>query len=204
MNIWRIVCATLVIFIAGIVTGAVLVRIGERGPKPWLRQPREVVNRPQTNTPGSTNLLPSPNPNRLNGPAATNPGSPNSGPMSREFVAGLERQLRLTPEQREQVSKLMSEGQERIRALRLGIDPEVRKVMQHTHEQIQALLTPEQREQFQRLMKQRGQRRNDAPSQPERRFREPREPRGSQEFREPRNPMPPSDDARNTEQYLQP
>jgi hypothetical protein len=92
----------------------------------------------------------------------------------------------------------MSEGQERIRALRQSIDPEVRKEMQQTHEQIQALLTPEQREQFQRVMKQRLQRRNDGPAQPERRFRDQREPRGPQEFREPREPMPPSDDARNT------
>ncbi len=197
MNIWKIVCATLVIFVAGIVTGAVLVRLGDRGPKSWLRPPRESVNRPATNNAGQTNLLPPNNPNRPNDPG--NPGNPNSGPMSREFAAVLERSLRLTPEQREQVNKLMSEGQERIRALRQSIDPEVRKEMQQTHEQIQALLTPEQREQFQRVMKQRLQRRNDGPAQPERRFRDQREPRGPQEFREPREPMPPSDDARNTE-----
>lgn len=188
MNVWKIVCATLVIFIAGIVTGAVLVRLGDRGPKPWVRQPRESINRPATNQAGQTDPLP-PNPNRPN-----DPGNPGTGPMSREFATVLERSLRLTPEQREQVNQLMSEGQERIRALRQGIDPEVRKEMQKTHEQIQALLTPEQRELFQRLMKQRGQRRNDGPAQPERRFRDQRESRGPQEFREPREPMPPADE----------
>lgn len=198
MNVWKIVCATLVIFIAGIVTGAVLVRIGER-PKPWLRQPRELVNRPLTNNAGPANPLPPNNPNRPNDQPPTNAGNPNSGPMSREFAVVLERSLRLTPEQREQVNKLMSEGQERIRELRQKVDPEVRKEMQKTHEQIQALLTPEQRDLFQRLMKQRQQRRTDGPSQPDRRFRGQREPRGPQEFREPRGPMPPSDDARNTE-----
>jgi Spy/CpxP family protein refolding chaperone len=106
--------------------------------------------------------------------------------LNREFVALLESQLQLTPEQREQVSKIMSEGQERIRELRRSVDPEIRKEMQKTHEQIQALLTPEQREQFQRLMKQRLQRR-DSPNQPDRRSREPR------------NPPPPLDDARNLE-----
>lgn len=196
MNVWKIVSATLVIFIAGIVTGVVLVRLGDRDPKPWMRPSRESVNRPVTNNAGPTNLLPPKNPNRPND--AGNPGNPNSGPMSREFATVLERSLRLTPAQREQVNKLMSEGQERIRALRQGLDPEVRKEMQKTHEQIQALLTPEQREQFQRVMKQRLQRRNDGPAQPERRFRDQREPRGPQEFREPREPMPPSDDARNT------
>ncbi len=197
MNVWKIVCATLVIFIAGIVTGVVLVRIGERGPKPWLRQPRELANRPLTNNAGQFN--PPNNPNRPNASPGNNPGNPNAGPMSREFVAALDRELRLTPEQREQVKKIMSAGQERIRELRQGIDPEVRKEMQKTHEQIQALLTPEQREQFQRVMKQRLQRRNDGSAQPDRRFRDQREPRGPQEFREPREPMPPSDDARNTE-----
>ena len=189
MNVWKIVCATLVIFLAGIATGVVLVRIGERGPKPWGRGPRtEIVNRPQTNAAHNPNLPPLNNPNRPNDPPAANPGNPNSGPMSREFVQGLERQLRLSPEQREQVNRIMAEGQERIRELRKGIDPEIRREMQKTHEQIQSLLTPEQREQFQRLMKLRSLRRNEAPTQPDRRFREPR------------NAMPPSDDARNTEQ----
>ena len=200
MNVWKIVCATLVIFIAGIVTGAVLVRIGERGPKPWVRQQREFANRPQTNNAGPFNPQPPNQLNRPNNPPGNNPGNPNSGPMGREFVATLERELRLTPDQREQVNKLMSEGQERIRVLRQGIDPEVRKEMQKTHEQIQALLTPEQREQFLLLMKQRMQRRNDGPNQ-DRRSRESRDPRGPQDFRDQRNPPPPLDDARNTEQF---
>jgi hypothetical protein len=75
--------------------------------------------------------------------------------------------------------------------LRQGIDPEIRKEMQKTHEQIQAVLTPGQREEFLRLMKQRvQQRRNDAPNQLDRRGRE---------TREPRNPPPPRDDARHPE-----
>jgi len=187
VNTWKVVCATLVIFIAGIVTGAVLVRFSERGPKPWARPPRELPNHPQTNNGGPLNPPQPNNPNRPNDPQSLNSGGPATGPLSREFVLGLERQLRLTPAQREQVNKIMSEGQEHIRELRQGIDPEIRKEMQKTHEQIQAVLTGEQREKFQRLMKQRLQRRNDAPAQPDRRFREPH------------NPMPPSDDARNTE-----
>jgi Spy/CpxP family protein refolding chaperone len=199
VNAWKIVCATLVIFVAGIVTGVVLVRLGERGAKPWVRQQREMSNRTQVNQAGTVTPLPlANNLNRPVEPPGGNPGSPKSGPMSREFVLVLERELRLTPEQREQVTKLMSEGQERIRELRQGIDPAIRKEMQKTHEQIQAVLTPEQREQFLRLMKQRLQRHNDSPTQPDRRFREPREQR-DREFRDPRNPPPPLDDARNTE-----
>lgn len=194
MNVWKIVCATLVIFVAGIVTGAVLVRIGERGTRGWTRPPREAINRPQFNPPNNPNNPPlGNNPGRPGDPQTLKPNAPNAGPLSREFVASLESQLQLTPEQREQVNKIMSEGQERIRELRRNIDPEIRKEMQKTHEQIQAVLTVEQREQFQRLMKQRLQRR-DSPNQTDRRPREPREP---QEFRDQRNPPPPLDDARN-------
>ncbi len=191
MNVWKIVCATLVIFIAGIVTGVVLVRIGERGFRPGPRVQREAVNRVQTNLATGDRPLPSEKSGRPN-----NSPPLNSGPLSREFVLSLESQLRLSPAQRDQVNRLMTEGQERIRALREGIDPEIRTEMQKTHEQIQAVLTPEQREQFQRLMKQRLLRRTESPPQPDRRFREPR---GAPEFREPRNPLPPGDNARHPE-----
>lgn len=194
MNAWKIVCATLVIFIAGIVTGVVLVRLGDRGPRPGVRQPREMTNRLPGNNLRATDPGSPTHPDRPNNPPG--PASGNPGPMSREFVGQLERQLQLTPEQREQVSKLMSEGQERIRTLRQGIDPEVRREMQKTHEQIQAILTPEQREQFLELMKQRFQRRNDSPNQ-DRRLRE----RGPQDFRDQRNPPLRLDDARNTERF---
>lgn len=191
MNAWKIVCATLVIFIAGIVTGVVLVRLGERGAKPGMRLQQDLANRPPIHQTGQVNPRGPGNPNRADAPPA-NSGNPRPGPMSRDFVLVLARELQLTPEQREQVTKLMSEGQERIRELRQGIDPEIRKEMQKTHEQIQAVLTPAQREEFLRL---RLQRRNDAPNPPDRRGRDSRD----RESREPRNPPPPRDDAHHPE-----
>lgn len=191
MNVWKIVCATLVIFIAGIVTGVVLMRLGERTNKNWPR-PRELANRIATNNAGAANPMPPTNGNRPNDPG----GNPNGGPMSREFVVLLERQLHLTAPQREQVTKLISEGQERIRVLRQTVDPEVRKEMQQTHEKIQALLTPEQREQFQRLIKQRPARRPEGAGAAERRLREPK---GGQEFRGAPRSQPPSDETRTPE-----
>ncbi len=188
MNAWKIVCATLVIFIAGIATGVVLVRLGERGSKPGMRVQRELSNRPANNQGGPVNPRGSGDPNRS---TDANSSNPRPGPMSREFVVVLARELQLTAEQREQVTKLMNEGQERIRELRQGIDPEIRKEMQKTHEKIQAVLTPAQREEFLRLMKQRvQQRRNDASNPPDRR---------SRDFRDSRNPPPPPDDARHPE-----
>lgn len=183
MNAWKVVCATLVIFIAGIVTGATLVRFAQRAPRPWrITQPGTIDNRPQ---------LGPVNPDNRNTP--NNPRPPNANAptlLNREFVQGLERQLRLTPEQRERIDQIMAEGQERIRQVRAGIEPQVRKEMQKTHEQIITVLGEKQREQFERLMKQRVQRRNEASSQPERRNRDPRE----------RNqPLPPPDAPRDAE-----
>lgn len=171
MNAWKVVCATLVIFITGIITGASLVRFAERGPKPWQRMPKTVASLPAPpNSPAF--------PGEPRSPNAPTPGSPL---LNREFVQTLARQLQLTPEQRERISQIMVEGQERMRQLRASLEPQTRKQLLETREQIQALLTPEQRKQFEQLMKQRSSRRSDGPGQPERERR----------FRDQRNPMPP-------------
>jgi Spy/CpxP family protein refolding chaperone len=168
VNVWKIVCATLVIFVAGIVTGVVLVRLGEREPRPWLRSPRMVNTQPGPGNPLPPHQI---NPDRPGG----NSGGPNSAAnRDREFVQLLERQIQITPEQRAQIVKILADGQDRIRDLRQNIEPEIRREMQKSREQIQALLTETQREQFRRLMPQRQPRRNDATNQPptERRTRD--------------------------------
>ncbi|MGC3960465.1 MAG: hypothetical protein QM813_21810 [Verrucomicrobiota bacterium] len=183
MNVWKIVCATLVIFIAGIVTGAVLVRLGERGSRPWNRPQREVVTQPHIPT----------NPPPLNPTRPNNPGGNNTGnlaPMNREFVPMLEHQLRLTAKQREEVEHIMKQTQERIRDLRVGVEPEIRKEMRQAQEQIRSVLTPEQREQYQRLMK-RQQKRDENAAPGDRRLREPLEPRNRPDYREPQQPIEP-------------
>ena len=173
MNAWKVVCVTLVIFIAGIITGASLVRFAERGPGPWHRMTRGEPN------------VPSPpfNPALPNTPRAPNVTAPGSPLLSREFVQVLAHKLRLTPEQREQIGQIMAEGQERMRELRASLEPQTRKQLLETREKIHALLTPEQREQFEQLMKQRSSRRSDGPGQSERERR----------FRDQRNSMSPRD-----------
>lgn len=178
MKVWKIVCATLVIFIAGIVTGVVLVRLGERGPRPWNRPPRELATQPHVPT----------NPPLANPVRPNNPGP--VPPLNREFVPLLERQLRLAPKQREEIEQIMKATQERIRELRQGIDPEIRKEMRQAQEQIRNVLTPEQRELYQRLMK-RQQKREENPVPGERRVREPLEPHSRPEYREPQPPHEP-------------
>lgn len=161
MNAWKIVCATLVIFLAGIITGATLVRVAQGRPGPW-RNPRPALNHP----------VPNPS-NPAHEPRTANPGP--QGLLSQGFVQALERQLQLTPEQREQIGRIMAGGQERMRELRARIDPEMRKELLQTREQIRAVLTPEQREQFEQMMK-RPPRRGERGELPERRIRDPRQP----------------------------
>jgi hypothetical protein len=173
VNVWKIAGATLIIFIAGIVTGVVLVRLGEREPRPWLRPQR--INSAQPG-PGPMHPRPGPNENR---PPDSGGGPNNAAARDREFVQLLERQIQITPDQRGAIVKILADGQDRIRELRQNIEPEIRREMQKSREQIQAVLTETQREQFQRLMPQRPARRQDGTNQPppERRFRDLRENR---------------------------
>jgi len=176
VNTWKIVCATLVIFIAGIITGASLVRFAERGPKPWQRISRSGAHLPSPPESGH------PNPPALsNNPRPAVTPTSVSPLLNREFVQILSRQLRLTPEQHKQIEKIMAEGQEHLRELRASLEPQTRQQLSETRAQISTLLTPEQREQFDRLMKQRASRRNDGSGQPD------PERRG----RDLRNPLPP-------------
>ena len=190
MNTWKVVCATLVIFVAGIVTGATLVRIAQRTPRPFRNmQPPMVDNRAQPNPP---------NPNFPNDPRHPNAANPAGGLLGREFIQVLDHQLRLTPDQRERIDKIMTEGQERVRELRTRIDPEMRKELQQTREQIRSVLTPDQREQFEQLMKRppRRNERGDPQGPPDRRFRDQREsrnqppPMDAPPAGEPRDPQP--------------
>jgi len=163
VNGWKIICATLVIFITGIITGASLVRFAERGPKPWQRVPKS-----GDGFPSATNTSHSNNPAPPNDPRPASTAGSGALLFNREFVQVLARQLRLTSEQRERVDQIMAEGQERMRELRASLEPQTRKQMLETRDQIHALLTPAQREQFEELMKKRSTRRSDGPTQPQR------------------------------------
>ena len=182
MNAWKIILATLVIFIAGIITGASLVKFAQNRGGGMNPRPQPEINQP--NNPGRPE-----NPNHRNDPEFGNQPGQQPGLLNRQFVLGLDRQLKLTREQREKVEKLMVEGQERIRQMRSKLEPEMRKEMHSVNEQIKTILTPEQREQFERIMKQRFPLRAEQPNQSDRRLREPRGAQG--DFREPRGEQPP-------------
>jgi Spy/CpxP family protein refolding chaperone len=59
--------------------------------------------------------------------------------------------LKLSPDQRAAVEKILSEARARLIELRKQSEPSMREVRQQTDERLQMVLTPEQWEQFQRM-----------------------------------------------------
>ena len=121
----------MVIFGTGVVTGGLLVRHAERGRD---RRPQRVSD-------------------------AARPAQPTSaGVMRIEFLRRMERELDLTPEQREPIDKVLKEGQERMKKLMETVEPRRREEFKRTMEEFRAVLTPEQRKRFDELVKQQQQR----------------------------------------------
>jgi len=125
VNTWKVILATIVIFVAGAVTGSLLVRQGMV--MQASKQPR---------------------PNSVN---RTIPGAPG---MTRvEFLRRAERELNLTPEQREQADKLIVASQERTKKIMEPVSPKIREELKQTKDQFRALLTADQQVRFDEMLK---------------------------------------------------
>ena len=91
--------------------------------------------------------------------SAARPAQPTAaGVMRIEFLRRMERELDLTPEQREPIDKVLKEGQERMKKLMETVEPRRREEFKKTMEEFRAVLTPEQRKRFDDLVKQQQQR----------------------------------------------
>jgi Spy/CpxP family protein refolding chaperone len=110
VNAWKVILATMVIFAAGALTGALLVRLPAH--------PRQ--------GPGGTRL---------------------------EFLRRVERELDLTPEERERIEKILKESQEQTRKIMEPVSPALQAQMQKTKEEFRQALTPEQQGRFDQLLK---------------------------------------------------
>jgi hypothetical protein len=123
VNSWKVILATMVIFGTGVVTGGLLVHYSEgiRGPKPAH-------------------------------PAGTfRPGQfPNAGVLRFEFLRRAARELALTPDQQQQLDKIIKDSQERAKRVTA---PFVREEVQRTKAEFRDVLTPEQRTRFDELLK---------------------------------------------------
>ena len=125
MNTWKVILATIVIFVAGAVTGSVLVR------QAMLSQP--------------------PKQSRSNSINRTIPSAPG---MTRvEFLRRAERDLNLTPQQREQADKLIAASQERTKKIMEPVAPKIREELKRTKDDFRALLTAEQQVRFDEMLK---------------------------------------------------
>lgn len=141
MNTWKVILATLVIFVAGVVTGGLLVR---------RSQHTGVAHR-----------------QRFAGEVRTSVNSPSSaGGMRLEFLRRAQRDLDLSPEQRERIDKLLKEAQERTHKIMEPVNPELRRELQRTRDEFRSVLNLAQQAHFDELVK---------------RQQRPREPRRSTE-----------------------
>ncbi len=121
----------MVIFGTGVVTGGLLVRQADHGRDRRPQRAGAMVH-----------------------PAQAAP----AGVMRIEFLRRMERELELTPEQREPIDLILKHGQERMKKLMDTVEPRRREEFKRTVEEFQAVLTPEQRARFDALVKQQQQR----------------------------------------------
>jgi hypothetical protein len=76
-------------------------------------------------------------------------GPPGEG--GRIFMDRLLTRLDLTPDQRREIETILDESHARAEEFRRTMAPEVRALMDETHERLMAVLTPEQREIFEEM-----------------------------------------------------
>jgi hypothetical protein len=141
VNLWKVIVATLAIFITGVVTGGLLVgytdRAAQRVHRPSLQREISRPRDPQTRP------LPNTTPNRL--PRA----------LSVEFLQKLDAEVHLTSGQRERIEQVIQEGQARNKQIwEERVAPEIRRENLETQRRVRDILTPQQLERFDELMKQ--------------------------------------------------
>ncbi len=123
MNSWKVILATVVIFAAGVLTGGIVT---------WELQQANLMRRPRLNRP-------------------VQPASP--GGWRFEFLRRAQRELDLSPQQRESIDKILKESQERMRGIMEPVSPQVRAEMQRTKEEFRNVLTSEQQKRFDELLR---------------------------------------------------
>jgi hypothetical protein len=141
MNSWKIILAAVVIFGAGVITGGLLVN--------HVNYTRPGFHRP---FPGGE-ARPAAGNHESHPPDVPPPRTADR--LGRQLIQQLNDQLRLAPEQRGKIEKIIAAGQEQSRG-----------VWTNVNQQIRAELTPEQQKQFEALMKQRRSHHPAAPAVP--------------------------------------
>jgi hypothetical protein len=133
---WKVIAATLVIFCSGLVVGALMEKKAIRT-EFAIPVPR-----------GVTNAVPS-----------------LWHVQQREFLHRIDRELNLTPEQRDKIQQILKQSQERTKVIREKIAPEMKDEIKRVRDEIRAELAPEQQAKFEAAMKSKPLRRPEDGSQ---------------------------------------
>ena len=128
MNVWKPIVAALVIFAAGVVTGGLTVN---------LRQPSP----PRSNDSPPKKASPLPREAQL-----------------RELSRRMQKELDLTPAQRQRVEAIIHDSQDRMKTVWDEVGPKIREEFREMRQKIRGELTPVQRKHFEEIMKQHDER----------------------------------------------
>lgn len=140
MRYWKVILATLVIFVAGGITGGLVVTQIHRtesatvtsNPTNFSVAPRSVVWPARPSPVPSTNLT-------------------HWNILKANYLERVARELDLTPDQSQRIETIISESQKRTKELSDAMAPKVREEVRRARERMRAELTPEQRIKYDRL-----------------------------------------------------
>jgi Spy/CpxP family protein refolding chaperone len=152
VNYWKVILATLVIFGAGVITGALLVNSANNAATTTATPqgpivPIHVV--PPGNAVTSTNAP----------TEGSNP--PNWNRMKKDFLSRYGKQLDLTAEQYQKIETILGDSQKRTKDISDKIAPDLRDEVHKTRVLIQAELNPEQKKKFEELLRPKGKKKEE-------------------------------------------
>jgi Spy/CpxP family protein refolding chaperone len=102
------------------------------------------------------------------GNAARQAQPPSPGGLRLDLLRRMQRELNLTPAQRERSDEIIRQGQEHIRKITEPVRPELQAEVQRVMQAFREVLTPEQQGRFDQLLKQQQHPREPRRSQPPR------------------------------------
>lgn len=133
MRPWKVILATLVIFCSGLVVGSLIAK---------------------------KNLRTTPSAHPFHG-ALTNPPPSLWHQQQKDFLRRMGSELALSPDQHSKIENILKESQERTKAIRERVAPEMKEELKKVREQIKAELSPNQRAKFDEAIKSKLPRRPD-------------------------------------------
>jgi Spy/CpxP family protein refolding chaperone len=123
VNSWKVIFPTLVIFGAGVVTGALVVNLSTR-----ITQPVVVTS-----------------------PPAPHVVEAQRQQQQTDLLHRMDKQLLLTGDQHKKLEKVLKDSQKRSKVIRDHVAPQLKEELERVRKEIMAELTPEQQKKFEEL-----------------------------------------------------